>query len=84
MTAGVSLMWRSWPNRYWCSPHRREVAYSSGEGRTRRGPRTALELKLRALGERFSRLGDENRACGFDVSDEACALTADNEKCFYI
>ena len=38
------------------------------------------ELELRALGERFSRLGDEradDRACRFDVSDEACALTAD-------
>ena len=66
----------------------RDVADSSCEGS--RGAALAkhhLELELRALGERLSRLGDErahNRARGFDVSDEACALTADNEKCFFV
>jgi hypothetical protein len=52
-----------------------------------RASRPSLELELRALGERFSRLGDEranDRASGFDASDKACALTADNEKCFFV
>jgi hypothetical protein len=51
--------------------------------RRHRGVR--LEPELRGLGERFSRLGDkraDDRARGFDVSDETCALTSDDEESF--
>src|SRR5690348_9087577 len=52
-----------------------------------RASQVSLELEQRCLGESVSRLGDErahDRGNGFDVSDEACALTADNEKCFSV
>ena len=78
-------MRRSWPNRCWCGVLR--VEHSSCEVRGIAPSNKHLELELRALGERFSRLGDEHandRAHRFDASDEARALTADNEKCFLV
>lgn len=62
----------------------RDVAESVVRAFASRG---SLELEVRALGKRFLRLGDErahNRAGGFDASDEAGALPAHNEKCFFV